>query len=238
MLVRPWPEHISFEDPSYRHATAIFMGISISKRSGHAQKGHTVDIREPVRQFVELVNSWREKGEYDGKCDLRVRQVAGKELASYVPDACTKLRRVSSQTLSEVADMMSASDAIQAPPADVAFADDLCKEPPSKRQRCLDEIEPASTQVADSSGSLDPTSKIQSAGQMQTSTPPPREELLETQKARPDMAAVPPPGSPVRAKIAPPEALLNSPSISKTAAASALGVSKRKPGKIMVKLAE
>lgn len=101
--VRPWPNHISFEDPEWPHAMAIFMGLTIGKREVHGRQGHTVDLRQPVTQFVEIINSWPNRAEFAGMSDMRVKHVSRRDLPDYVPEA-SKLRRPISRALSDVAD--------------------------------------------------------------------------------------------------------------------------------------
>lgn len=82
LQVRPWPEHIAFHENGWPHCTAIFFGLAVAKRAPHLPK---VDLREPVRKFVELINNWAERSAHAGLHDMRVRHVAQADLPSYVP---------------------------------------------------------------------------------------------------------------------------------------------------------
>jgi len=94
--VRPWPDHIVFEDPNFAYARAMLMGLIIVKVSSHGQKGQTVDLRQPVTQFVELINSWHDREEYTGLFDMRVRHASSKDLPDYIPQEGLK-RKASSR---------------------------------------------------------------------------------------------------------------------------------------------
>jgi len=87
--VRPWPNHLDFKDPEWPHALAIFMGMTISKTGGHS---HSVDLRNPVVKFVEIINSWPDKVQCDGQCEMRVRDVLRRDLPDYVPQDGRKPR--------------------------------------------------------------------------------------------------------------------------------------------------
>eukprot|EP00418_Pyrodinium_bahamense_P043541 CAMPEP_0179207944 /NCGR_PEP_ID=MMETSP0796-20121207/103698_1 /TAXON_ID=73915 /ORGANISM="Pyrodinium bahamense, Strain pbaha01" /LENGTH=495 /DNA_ID=CAMNT_0020912885 /DNA_START=312 /DNA_END=1797 /DNA_ORIENTATION=- len=73
--VRPWPNHLSFQDPDWPYASAVFMGLTIAKKAVHGQKGNTVNLRQQVAQFVEIINGWHERPEHAGECEMRVRSV-------------------------------------------------------------------------------------------------------------------------------------------------------------------
>lgn len=81
--VRPWPNHLAFEDADWPHAQAMFIGLTISKAGG--RQGHSVDLRQPVTRFVEIINSWPDKAQHANQCDMRVRDVSRRDLPSYVP---------------------------------------------------------------------------------------------------------------------------------------------------------
>mmetsp|Transcript_74037 Transcript_74037/g.130844 ORF Transcript_74037/g.130844 Transcript_74037/m.130844 type:complete len:649 (+) Transcript_74037:79-2025(+) len=87
--VRPWPNHLEFKDPEWPNAQAIFMGMTISKTGGH---GHSVDLRNPVIKFVEIINSWPDKVQCDGQCDMRVKHLLRRDLPDYVPQDGRKAR--------------------------------------------------------------------------------------------------------------------------------------------------
>jgi len=89
--VRPWPHYLAFEDPEWPHATSSFMGLTIPKQ-------HTVDIRQPVTQFVEIINSWPERGDNAGQIDLRVRHCRRQDLPDYVPEDGPKPRKRPAKT--------------------------------------------------------------------------------------------------------------------------------------------
>jgi len=94
--VRPWPEMIEFKDPDWPHAKAAFMGLTIAKKMVHGQSGQTVSLRQPVVNFVEIINAWHCKEEHAGQFDLRVRDIPRRELPEYVPER--KPAKVSSIT--------------------------------------------------------------------------------------------------------------------------------------------
>lgn len=84
--VRPWPNHLSFQDPDWKHAVSVFMGLTVDK--GPGQQTHSVDLRRTVVRFVEIINSWPEMSQHTGQCEMRVRDVRRRDLPSYaVPDA-------------------------------------------------------------------------------------------------------------------------------------------------------
>eukprot|EP00931_Biecheleriopsis_adriatica_P055391 TRINITY_DN32741_c0_g1_i1.p1 TRINITY_DN32741_c0_g1~~TRINITY_DN32741_c0_g1_i1.p1 ORF type:complete len:686 (-),score=149.02 TRINITY_DN32741_c0_g1_i1:41-1867(-) len=131
--VRPWPNHMTFKDPEWPHALAIFMGMNIAKTNGH--HGHSVDLRKPVTHFVEIINSWPDRSTYTGQCEMRVRHVKRSELPSYVPQDGQKPR------LAQVADTsMDASLALAAEAAaegaamPAAVAQELKRKPSQEEQ--------------------------------------------------------------------------------------------------------
>lgn len=89
--VRPWPNHLSFEEPQWPHAAAIFMGVTVAKSS---RKGHTVELRPAVTHFVEMINKWHEMQQHADVVDMRVRHVARRDLPAYVPEDPAKPRRL------------------------------------------------------------------------------------------------------------------------------------------------
>jgi len=80
--VRPWPNHIPFQDPDWKHALSIFMGLTLEKTGG--RQGQAVDLRKTVIHFVEIINSWPDKSQHSGQCEMRVRDVKRKDLPDYV----------------------------------------------------------------------------------------------------------------------------------------------------------
>jgi len=93
--VRPWPNHIQFSDPEWPHAQAAFMGLTIEKgMEGDKNYGNTVNLRQPVTGFVEIINSWPDRAEMAGQCDMRIKHVKRRDLPDYVPeDGPTPRRR-------------------------------------------------------------------------------------------------------------------------------------------------
>lgn len=83
--VRPWPNHLPFEDPEWPHAISVFMGISIASKDA-SRSGQSVNLRAPVTGFVETINGWHRKEDYKALVDMRVRHVLRKDLPSYVPE--------------------------------------------------------------------------------------------------------------------------------------------------------
>eukprot|EP00930_Biecheleria_cincta_P083644 TRINITY_DN73178_c0_g1_i1.p1 TRINITY_DN73178_c0_g1~~TRINITY_DN73178_c0_g1_i1.p1 ORF type:complete len:640 (+),score=86.99 TRINITY_DN73178_c0_g1_i1:29-1948(+) len=81
--VRPWPNHLAFEDSEWPHALAMFIGLTISKVGG--RQGHSVDLRKPVTHFVEIINSWPDKAQHANQHEMRIRDVSRRDLPSYVP---------------------------------------------------------------------------------------------------------------------------------------------------------
>ncbi|CAE7273496.1 ANKRD50 [Symbiodinium sp. CCMP2592] len=67
--VRPWPNHIPFQDPDWKHALSIFMGLTLEKTGG--RQGQAVDLRKTVTHFVEIINSWPDKSQHSGQCEMR-----------------------------------------------------------------------------------------------------------------------------------------------------------------------
>eukprot|EP00927_Polykrikos_kofoidii_P084949 TRINITY_DN9106_c0_g1_i1.p1 TRINITY_DN9106_c0_g1~~TRINITY_DN9106_c0_g1_i1.p1 ORF type:complete len:676 (-),score=125.23 TRINITY_DN9106_c0_g1_i1:95-2122(-) len=84
--VRPWPQNIPYKDPEFPHATAVFMGLRLPRRGVHGQRGHTVNLRELVRRFVELISRWNGRLENTSVCNMRIRDVKRRELPDFVPD--------------------------------------------------------------------------------------------------------------------------------------------------------
>lgn len=85
VAVRPWPNHLAFQDPEWKHAVSVFMGLTVEKAPG--QQSHSVDLRRTVVRFVEIINSWPDMSQHTGQCEMRVRDVKRRELPSYaVPE--------------------------------------------------------------------------------------------------------------------------------------------------------
>uniref|UniRef100_A0A7S1AF78 polynucleotide adenylyltransferase n=1 Tax=Noctiluca scintillans TaxID=2966 RepID=A0A7S1AF78_NOCSC len=97
--VRPSCDHIDFVDPQWPRATAMFMGLTIASKTVHGQQGQTVDLRKPVTQFVELINSWHDREQYAGLYDMRVRHVARRDLPDFLPEGCRPRKAASAPEL-------------------------------------------------------------------------------------------------------------------------------------------
>lgn len=95
--VRPWPNHTAFQDNEWPHATAVFMGLTITPKT-------PVELRQPVTKFVEIINSWSDRQQYAGLCDMRVNSVNRKDLPAYLPEDPSKPRtpRKSPETAPQV----------------------------------------------------------------------------------------------------------------------------------------
>jgi poly(A) polymerase len=117
--VRPWPNHLSFQDPEWPHGTAVFMGLSLSK------KGPSLDLRPTVKPWIEMINAWHDMQQHTGLCEMRVRHVNRRDLPSYVPEDLSK-PRAPKRTASDTADGNLGLKRI---------ASDVPAEAPSKRTR-------------------------------------------------------------------------------------------------------
>ncbi|CAJ1436873.1 unnamed protein product [Effrenium voratum] len=83
--VRPWPNHLAFEDPEWKHAVSIFMGLNVEKAPG--QQSHSVDLRRTALRFAEIINGWPDMSQHTGQCEMRIRDVRRRDLPSFaVPD--------------------------------------------------------------------------------------------------------------------------------------------------------
>lgn len=142
--VRPWPEHVAFEDPEWPHCGAMFIGLSISKVSAHGHKGHTVDLDQQVTQFVELINTWYDSKEHAGSFEMIVKLVNRRDLPDYVPQDPARPRRPKP---APDPNMEVSSEKRELEGADAR------SEPPAKRQR-IDEpsapmdVSPMATRAA------------------------------------------------------------------------------------------
>lgn len=84
--VRPWPDAIEFEDKDWSSAAAMFMGLIVIKSStgNNASQGQTINLRQQVTQFVEMISQWPSANEHKGLYDVRVRDVRRRDLPEYV----------------------------------------------------------------------------------------------------------------------------------------------------------
>lgn len=102
--VRPWPNNLTFTDPQWPCATAIFMGLTVAKKNVHGQDGNTVSLRHPVSQFVEIISNWSERAEHLDQCEMTVRHVKRKDLPDYVPEASKKRKRLPDKERADTAE--------------------------------------------------------------------------------------------------------------------------------------
>jgi len=254
--VRPWPNHIEFKDPDWPHATAAFMGLTVAKRTSPGQQGNTVDLRQPVTQFVEIINSWQDRGDLADQVDMRVRHVARRDLPDYVPEDGPKPRRSSRKPAASAQEApAAAADSAVATPqagATTSAAGPEHEESEAKRQRTAvhDSTIPAAasasappTAVAAVAASPLPT-RVSSeaapsaaaafAGGSGPGVAAPS-AAAATPEATPALAAAAPAPAAVAMSAPPPPASAASAS---PAAAAPVVPAKRKLGKITVKLAQ
>merc|ERR1719401_251290 len=93
------------------------MGLTVTTR-----KGHSVELRQPVTKFVEMINGWNEMQQNSGLCDMRVAHVARNNLPDYVPQdplrprtAKRNLREASENLQSELANTASLEPVLKRP---------------------------------------------------------------------------------------------------------------------------
>lgn len=220
--VRPWPNHYEFQDPKWPHAVAAFMGLTIAKRTGPQQHvGNTLDLRQPVTQFVEIINSWQDRSELAGQCEMRVKHVKRKDLPDYVPEDGPKPRRRTPKTAAE-------KEAEAAAAANAAITAEVEAEATDK-SNIVERPAPAAEEPPPHKKPrlfATPAAESQSEGHLES----------ETQKL-PHLAAVAPPAETQEAAVAAP-AQLAAPAQGAPASAppSAATLVKPKLGKIKVKL--
>lgn len=102
--VRPWPNHLQFKHAEWQHTTAVFMGLTIAKRTDDDKSaGVTVDLRQPVTQFAEVINGWPERELYAGEIDMRVTTCSRRDLPDYVPEDGLKPRKRAAPALEAAA---------------------------------------------------------------------------------------------------------------------------------------
>jgi len=245
--VRPWPNHISFEDPNWPHALGMFMGLTISKRAVHGQKGHTVDLRAPVTHFVEIINSWPDREQHRDLFDMRVRHVYRRDLPDYAPQDGARPRTPRTPTAPPTPELEAATG--KRPAAGEQHPD----APPAKRPAAGGV--PPLPQPGDDPGSTAlPLTSVAASGAAATAvmaSAAPLSALTATGGAvsdadtgghRPSSPPRPPPVPRTLEKRPSPFAPLPEAAPSPTPApalapAATVMASNRKPGKIMVKLA-
>lgn len=108
VTLRPWPEMLDFEDSTWPHARAVFIGLHLERggadpvpapaRAGapagqggaasavssteNAQK--SFDLREPVFKFLEAISAWPEAQQYANQFEVLVRHVRLGELEQWL----------------------------------------------------------------------------------------------------------------------------------------------------------
>ncbi|CAE8581994.1 unnamed protein product, partial [Polarella glacialis] len=216
--VRPWPNHLAFEDPEWPVAQAVFMGLTISKKDIHGRQGHSVDLRQPVTHFVEIINSWSDKPQHEGQCEMRVRHVARRDLPSYVPQDGSKTRGVKRSVTD------SSMDAVLALAAE-AEAEGAAMPAPAAPQQ---PSQPLALGPPQSESTGEPPAKRPLLALPQAASLAPAASV--TEERRPDGTEA------VRAALSAPGGLTSRLEPAKPEAAPA--PVKRKMGKIMVKLGQ
>mmetsp|Transcript_52145 Transcript_52145/g.117421 ORF Transcript_52145/g.117421 Transcript_52145/m.117421 type:complete len:533 (-) Transcript_52145:40-1638(-) len=73
--VRPLADQIKFQDKAWPFAIATFFGLTLQG---------SVNLRQPVTQFVEMVNTWSHRDEHAGQFEMKVRHVERRDLPHYV----------------------------------------------------------------------------------------------------------------------------------------------------------
>ncbi|CAK0802942.1 unnamed protein product, partial [Prorocentrum cordatum] len=129
--VRPWPNHVDFEDAEWPYATAVFMGMTVPKKGSH----QTIDLRGPVTKFVEIIHSWQGHGEYAGQCDMNVRHVLRRDLPPYVPTEDGKPRKAAARVDSMESLALAGPQAGDVPEAGAKRETDATDAPAAKRPR-------------------------------------------------------------------------------------------------------
>lgn len=91
MIIHPNPEQFDLRgsDEKWSLGCGMFIGLSFYKDQG-AFTGMTLDLRPATSSFVEVVNQWTEKDDYQGKFLLRLKKISRAELPGYVKEAETE----------------------------------------------------------------------------------------------------------------------------------------------------
>jgi hypothetical protein len=166
MRVRPWPNHIVFKDSEWPHATAMFMGLSLTN------KKHSVDLRSHVAKFVEHISTWHDIEQKNaGLCEMRIKDVARRNLPAYVPEDPLKPR--TKRSLSDISEKTRLdSVSIAATP-----------EPPPKRLRVEDpEASVALPLPSAAAAAIAPAADIEE--------PAPKKLKTETTASQPEAAKI------------------------------------------------
>lgn len=166
--VRPWPNHLSFEDPDWPHATAIFMGVTVAKGS---RKGHTVDLRPAVTHFANMIHSWDHMQQHADVCEMRIRHIARRDLPAYVPEDPSRPRRLQQAVPSILKNAIEQEAAPKRALPEIAAV-----EPPAKRTRQED---PAAS-VALPAATVEPITHPPAATATTPPEAPPQTELQPT----------------------------------------------------------
>eukprot|EP00933_Yihiella_yeosuensis_P039704 TRINITY_DN3381_c4_g1_i1.p1 TRINITY_DN3381_c4_g1~~TRINITY_DN3381_c4_g1_i1.p1 ORF type:complete len:647 (+),score=126.73 TRINITY_DN3381_c4_g1_i1:76-2016(+) len=140
--VRPWPNHLEFEDSDWPQALAVFMGLTTPKKG-------SIDLTKPVTTFVEIINSWPDRPTYEGQTEMRVRDVKRGNLPSYVPEdgrkpktarsnadaAADAVLALAAEAAAEGVELPAAAQPLALAPAAVAAEPPSAGEAAEKRQR-------------------------------------------------------------------------------------------------------
>lgn len=94
LLIHPNPLQydICGSDPDWPLGCGMFIALRFSREDG-AYPGLTVDLRDAITQFVEVINSWADRDMYTGQFLLRLERIQRKDLPEYVLDPESSLRR-------------------------------------------------------------------------------------------------------------------------------------------------
>ncbi|PHJ26131.1 polya [Cystoisospora suis] len=79
MTIRPFPSIFSFEEPEWRFASSMLVGLTFSQ-----QQSTVIDLRPAASDFVDLINQWSERPQYQDQIQLRVKHLRRSQLPAYV----------------------------------------------------------------------------------------------------------------------------------------------------------
>lgn len=237
---RPWPDHLEFKDPTWPHATAVFMGLDIPKH-------RTVDLREQVTKFVEHINSWAERADNANLCDMRVRYVNRRDLPDYAPGAehRASLRRPPPEPVTPTEALLPQKrpvvaaellpNAVQTAGATAATVASSASEtaPPAKRPRA-ESPPPSTSQGAASPSTVPAAPSVAVAAPVAAAAPV--SAAAPVAVAAP-VAAAAPIAVTAAAAVAAPVAAADVTAAAPAAAVPVVAAPPRKKGKIAVKLA-
>lgn len=149
--LRPWPDHFGFSDPDWPYAHSQFVGMTFSVRGA----GHTVEVRQPVCDFVRILNSWPAMADNRNQVDVRIRHVERQDLPSHVPEDGPRPRRKRPAPVVEQPDVATQASERSVPSTGVPTnAHPPSEEPVAKRPRADPTSESPSVPPSAHTGSI------------------------------------------------------------------------------------